>query len=256
MAGTDAVFPDLAGRAVLVTGGASGIGAATLAAFAGQGARTAFLDVADDAARATVDAIAAAGHPAPVYRHCDLTDPAAIDAAVAAIADAIGPPKVLVNNAANDDRHSPEETDAAAWRARLAVNLDHQFLVSRAVAPGMKAAGGGSIVMMGSIAWLVGMGDLPAYATAKAGIQGLTKSLAKAWGPDGIRVGCVMPGAVLTERQKRLWMTPDYEETVLGAQSLKRHIMPEEVARAVLFLASDAASAITGQALIVDAGWV
>jgi len=253
---TDPVYPDLADRPVLVTGGANGIGAAIVAAFAAQGARTAFLDIADDAAAETVAAVAGRGDPAPVYRRCDLTDALAVETAVAEVAAAIGAPTVLVSNAANDDRHTPEETDATAWRRRLAVNLDHHFLVSRAVAPGMKAAGGGAIVTMGSIAWMVGMADLPAYATAKAGIQGLTKSLAKAWGPDGIRVACVMPGAVLTERQKRLWMTPDYEATVLGNQSLKRHIAPAEVARAVVFLASDAASAITGQALIVDAGWV
>lgn len=249
-------YSDLEGRAVAVTGGASGIGAAIVEAFADQGARVGFLDVDIGAAEALADQIERRGDPKPVFRPCDLTDPAALRLALADLADTVGPLRVLVNNAGNDDRHSPESIDPAYWRNRLAVNLDHHFFAAQAVAPGMTAAGGGAIVNMGSIAWVLGMADLPAYATAKAGIVGLTKSLARAWGGDGIRVNCIMPGAILTERQRRLWLTADYEAEIMARQSLKRHLLPDEVAALAVFLASSSASAITGQAHVIDGGWI
>lgn len=249
-------YPDLEDRAVAVTGGASGIGAAIVEAFAAQGARVALLDLEADAAAALCTRIARRGDPKPAFRRCDVTEAGSLADALADLATTTGPIRVLVNNAGNDDRHNPESIDPAYWRDRLAVNLDHQFFAAQAVAPGMKAAGGGTIVNMGSIAWVLGMADLPAYATAKAGIVGLTKSLARAWGPENIRVNCVMPGAILTDRQRRLWLTPDYEAEVMARQSLKRHLLPEEIAALVLFLASDASSAMTGQAHIIDGGWV
>ena len=186
-----ACYSDLDSRPVAVTGGASGIGAAIVDAFAAQGARVGILDVDTDAAETLVVEIEQRGDPKPLFRRCDLTDTDALGSTFAALADDLGPLRVLVNNAGNDDRHNPDSIDAAYWRDRLAVNLDHQFFAAQAVAPGMKAAGGGAIVNMGSIAWVLGMADLPAYATAKAGIVGLTKSLARAWGGDGIRVNCI-----------------------------------------------------------------
>jgi len=251
-----ACYSDLDSRPVAVTGGASGIGAAIVDAFAAQGARVGILDVDTDAAETLVVEIEQRGDPKPLFRRCDLTDTDALGSTFAALADDLGPLRVLVNNAGNDDRHNPDSIDAAYWRDRLAVNLDHQFFAAQAVAPGMKAAGGGAIVNMGSIAWVLGMADLPAYATAKAGIVGLTKSLARAWGGDGIRVNCIMPGAILTERQRRLWLTADYEAEIMARQSLKRHLLPDEVAALAVFLASDSASAITGQTHVIDGGWI
>lgn len=251
-----ATYPSLAARPVFVTGGASGIGASLVTHFAAQGARVGFVDLADDAADALCKEIVAAGRAAPWYRHCDITDIAALQAAIAAFAEAAGTVRVLVNNAANDQRQPIEAVTADQWRGALAVNLDHLFFAAQAVAPGMAGAGGGSIVNLSSISWLLGVPELTAYAAAKAAIVAMTKSMARAWGPDAVRVNAIMPGAILTERQRRLWLTPDYEATVMERQSLKRHLQPEEVARLALFLASDDASAMTGQAHIVDGGWV
>ena len=249
-------YPSLAGRAVFITGGATGIGAAFVQAFAAQRARVGFVDINEGAAAALADEIAARGDPRPWFRRCDVTDPPALADAVAAAGATVGPIRVLVNNAANDDRHSLDDVTPDYWRQRLAINLDHHLFASQAVAPGMAAAGGGAIVNMGSITWVIGQGDLPAYSTAKAGIVGLTRALARRLGEDRIRVNCVMPGAILTERQKRLWLTPDYEAEIMARQCLKRHLAPDDVARLVLFLASDDASAITSQSYIVDGGWV
>ena len=249
-------YPSLAGRAVFITGGATGIGASFVQAFVGQRARVGFVDVNETAAAALVDEIAARGDPRPWFARCDVTDPSALADAVSAAGAALGPIRVLVNNAANDDRHALDDITPDYWRDRLAINLDHHLFASQAAAPGMAAAGGGAIINMGSITWVIGQGDLPAYSTAKAGIVGLTRALARRLGQDGIRVNCVMPGAILTERQKRLWLTPEYEAEIMARQCLKRHLGPDDVARLVLFLASDDASAITSQSYIVDGGWV
>lgn len=249
-------YPSLAGRAVFITGGATGIGAALVQAFAAQDARVGFVDVNEDAGATLADELAAGGRPQPWFSRCDVTDPPALLDAIAAAAGALGPIRVLVNNAANDDRHALSDITPEYWRERLAVNLDHHLFASQAVAPGMAAAGGGAIVNMGSITWVIGQGDLPAYGTAKAGIVGLTRALARRLGEDNIRVNCVMPGAILTDRQKRLWLNPDYEAEILARQCLKRHLAPDDVARLVLFLASDDAAAITSQSYIVDGGWV
>ncbi len=249
-------YPSLADRAVFITGGASGIGASLVEQFAAQGARVGFVDLADEAAAALCDSIAATGAARPWYGHCDITDIAALRSAIGDCAEALGPIRVLVSNAASDDRHEPFEVTPEYWRGRMAVNLDHQFFAAQAVAPGMAAEGGGAILNMGSIAWQLGFPELTAYAAAKAAILSMTKSLARAWGKDEIRVNCILPGAILTERQKRLWMTPEYEADVMKAQSLKRHLAPDEVARLALFLASDDASGMTGQGYVIDGGWV
>lgn len=251
-----AVYPSLRDRVILVTGGASGIGAAIVEQFALQGSRVAFLDVAAEPAAELVEKLGSAGPHAPLFRACDLTDIAALRAAVAHVEARLGPVTVLVNNAANDDRHNFYEVTPEYWDERMAVNLRHHFFATQAVAPGMGAAGGGSVINMGSIAWVIPSTGLPAYVTAKAAIVGLTRTLAHELGAAGIRVNCVMPGAVMTERQRRLWMSPEYLAEILSRQALKRQLLPREVARLVLFLAADDSSAITNQSYIIDGGWV
>ena len=251
---TEAVYPSLRERVVFLTGGASGIGAAEVAAFAAQGARVAFVDIADAAAAEVVAKARAAGHPEPFFQHCDLTDIAALRAAVARAGDRLGPITVLVNNAANDQRHRWEDVTPEYWDERQAVNLRHQFFAIQAVAPMMKAAGGGSIVNFGSVSWHVGQGGMPAYTTAKAAVEGLTRGMARDLGPDNIRVNCVVPGWIMTERQIRLWLTPEGEANLIRSQCLKRKLVPEDVARMVLWLAADDSRMCTSQLFVVDAG--
>jgi D-xylose 1-dehydrogenase len=251
---TEAIYPSLRGRVVLVTGGASGIGAEEVTQFAAQGARVAFLDIAEEPARALVARIAAAGHPEPFFQRCDLTDIAALRAAIAAIGHRLGPITVLVNNAANDQRHKWEDVTPEYWDERLAVNLRHQFFAIQSVAPMMKEAGGGSIVNFGSVSWHVGQGGMPAYTTSKAGVEGLTRGMARDLGPDNIRVNCVVPGWIMTERQITLWLTPEGEANLMRSQCLKRKLVPADVARMVLWLAADDSRMCTSQLFVVDAG--
>ncbi len=251
-----ATYPSLRDRVVLVTGGASGIGASIVEHFALQGSRVAFLDRLVEPAQALIGSVAGRAAHRPVFLRCDLTDIAALRTSLAEAAAQFGPIRVLVNNAANDDRHRLEEVTPEYWDGRMAVNLRHYFFATQAVVPGMRAAGGGSIVNLSSIAWVIPSTGLPAYVTAKAGIVGLTRALARELGEANVRVNCVMPGAIATERQRRLWYTPEYKALVASRQALKRELVPEDVARLVLFLAADDASAITNQSYIVDGGWV
>jgi D-xylose 1-dehydrogenase len=249
-----AKYPSLLDWVVLITGGATGIGASMVEYFALQGAKVALLDV-DDANAAKLKTQVSSPH-APFNLHCDLTDTSMTRKAVMEIEEKLGPVRVLVNNAARDDRHRFDEVTPEYWDERIAVNLRHQFFVTQAVVPGMKKAGGGSIINMSSIAWMIPSTGLPVYVTAKAGIVGLTRTLAKELGPDSIRVNCISPGAIMTERQRRLWMTPEYFAEIMQRQSLKRELLPEDVARLALFLASDDSSGITGQNFVIDGGWV
>ena len=243
---TPASYPGLQGRRVLVTGGAGGIGAATVRAFAGQGARVAFCDLDEAAGAALAEETGAAFHP------CDVTDLAALEDIVVRA----GPLHVLVNNAGNDQRHAVEEVTPAYWRERMAVNLDHAFFASRAAHAGMRSVGGGSIITYGSINWMVGGSGLIAYQTAKAAIHGLTKGLAREWGAERIRVNCILPGWVMTERQRALWLDEAGERLVAERQCLPDRVEPEDVADMALFLASDAARMCTGQFFVVDGGWL
>jgi len=251
----DAIYPSLQGKSVLVTGGATGIGAAHVAHFAAQGAKVAFIDIQDKPAKALVKDIAAKGQPKPLFLPCDLRDIPALQAAIAKAAAKHGPIDVLVNNAAHDERHDWRTVTVDYWEDRLQVNLRHQFFAIQAAAPMMQEKGAGSIINFGSISWHLAMGGMPAYTTAKAGIEGLTRSFARDLGGDNIRVNCVIPGWIMTERQKALWLTPEAEKRTLELQCLKRLPQPADVARLVLWLASDDSRMCTSQLFTVDGGW-
>jgi len=249
-----ASYPSLRGKTVVVTGGGSGIGAAVTEAFVRQGARVFFLDVAEAESR-ELEAALAAGQPAPQFLRCDLKDLAAVKACFAGIVERAGPIAVLVNNAANDDRHKLEEITPEYWDERIAVNLRHLLFCAQAVVPGMRANGGGAIINFGSVSWHLALPELVLYQTAKAGIEGMTRALARDLGPHDIRVNCVIPGAVRTPRQIRLWHKPEEEARILEQQCLKRRVLPADVAAMVLFLAADEGRMCTGHSYFVDAGW-
>lgn len=239
---------------MFVTGGASGIGADIVRAFAGQGAKVTFADILDAAGGALAAELAASRHR-PVCLRCDVTDAGALAAAIAEAGAAQGPQAVLVNNAANDTRHAVEAVTPDQWDALIAINLKAQFFAAQAVLPQMRSLGGGSVINLSSIAWRFGADTMPVYGAAKAGVLGLTRSLARAFGPDNIRVNAIEPGAVMTERQRRLWYpTQESVDVMIDRQILRRPLLGEHIARAALFLASDDAAMITKQSIIVDAG--
>jgi NAD(P)-dependent dehydrogenase (short-subunit alcohol dehydrogenase family) len=245
-----ASYPSLAGKTVFVTGGASGIGAEIVAAFAAQGARVGFVDRDEAAARELL-----ARTPGTVaFEACDLREIEELRGAFAALADRLGPAEVLVNNAARDDRHDWREVTPDFWDQRMATNLRHMFFAIQAVAPGMIAAGGGSIINMGSNSWWEAVGNFPAYATAKSAVHGLTRTMARDLGGHRIRVNTVVPGWIMTERQKTLWATPEALERHRQNQCLPDLIEPVYVARMVLFLASDDAAMCTANNYMVEAG--
>ena len=247
--GPFADYPSLAGRGVFITGGATGIGAALVEAFHGQGAKVAFID------RDVAAGQAQAGRLAGVrFEAVDVRDAEALAASVSAAQGAIGPIRVLINNVADDTRHAAVQTGAAAWRERLAVNLDPVFLAATAVQPAMAAAGGGAIINLASINALLGPANMAAYVAAKSAIIGLTKALAREWGGANIRVNAISPGWVVTERQLALWLTPEAEADWAKQTALPGRILPEDVARLALFLAADDSAMITGQNCVIDAG--
>jgi len=248
-----AVYPSLKGKRVLVTGGGSGIGEGIVEAFAWQGARVAFVDIADKASRDLVERLCDAPHK-PLYRQCDLKDIDVFKTTLAAIEEKLGGIDVLINNAANDDRHSVEQVTPEYWDDRMAVNLRHLFFASQAVVPAMKRAGGGAIINLGSISWHLGMADLVLYQTAKAAIEGMTRALARDLGRCGIRVNTVVPGNVQTPRQMQ-WYTPEGEAEIVKAQCIDGRIQPSDIAAMVTFLASDDARMCTAHDYFVDAGW-
>lgn len=248
---THAVYPSLAGKTVVITGGGSGIGEVMVEGFVRQKARVFFLDVA----RAESQALAARLGNGVQFIHCDVTDIAALQKVLADIEAQAGPVSVLVNNAANDDRHRVEEVTPAYWEQRIAVNLKHLFFASQAVAAGMKKAGGGSIINLGSVSWHSAIPELSVYETAKGGIEGMTRAMARDLGEGNIRVNCVVPGAIRTPRQMKLWHTPEEEAKILAQQCLKARVDPVHVTAMVLFLASDDARMCTAHNYWVDGGY-
>lgn len=246
---TDAIYPDLAGRAVLITGGASGIGEGLVTAFAAQGARVGFIDLQRDAG----DALAA--RTGTAFACADLTRTDDLRAAIAELRGQLGPFTVLLNNAASDERHRLEDITEAYFDARIAVNLRHQVFATQAVIPDMIAAGGGSVVMFGSHSWMLGMGGMPLYAASKSAVLGLTRALARDYGRHGIRVNHFAPGWTMTERQLTRWLTPEADAMRAERQALPDRLYPADIARVALFLASDQSKAITAQTIVADAGW-
>jgi NAD(P)-dependent dehydrogenase (short-subunit alcohol dehydrogenase family) len=251
-----ASYPSLEDRVVFVTGGGSGIGASIVEHFCAQRSRVAFVDIDRQASEALAAAVAARGDPAPLFLACDLRDVAALRDAIAEARARLGPIGVLVNNAANDERHAIDSVTPEYWDDRFAVNLRHQFFAAQAVYPDMAAAGGGSIINLGSTSWVIGQGGMPGYTTAKSAVAGLTRALARDLGPLNVRVNCILPGWIMTERQIRRWLTPDGEQELLRRQCLKRKLVPDDIARVVLFFAADDSAACTSQSYIVDGGWV
>jgi len=248
-----AVYPSLAGRRVIVSGGASGIGEGIVEAFVRQGAAVAFLDVLETEGTALTGRLGDAPI-APVFVRCDITDSADYASQIEALIARLGGCDVLVNNAANDDRHKLDDVTPAYWDERIAVNLKHQFFAAKAVIPAMRVAGRGSIVNLGSVSWHLGMAELAVYQVAKAAIEGLTRSLAREVGRDGIRVNTIVPGNVVTPRQLQ-WYDPEGEAEIVAGQCLNGRIQPCDVAALALFLASDDARFCTAHNYWVDAGW-
>lgn len=250
-----ALFPSLRGQRVFITGGGTGIGAAIVAAFAEQGAQVAFVDVAEAESDALARSLSDAGHPAPWWRVCDVRDVAALKAAVDAATEALGDFSTLVNNVARDDRHTLESVTPEYWDERMAVNQRPAFFAIQAIVPGMQRLGGGSVVNIGSTGWQSKGSEYPCYAIAKSSVNGLTRGLAGSLGRDRIRVNTVSPGWVMTERQIKMWLNADGEDAIKRNQCLPDKLQPSDVARMVLFLASDDAAMCTAQEFKVDAGW-
>ncbi len=250
-----AIYSDLKDRVVLVTGGGSGIGETIVRQFALQQARVAFIDIAVEPSRTLLQELTAGGARL-LFEQLDLTDVAALRAGIARIKQHFGPIEILINNAANDERHATETLTEQMWDSRMAVNLKHQFFCAQAVLPDMKTAGKGVIVNLGSINWMIGQGGMAGYSAAKSAVLGLTRSLARDYGPFGIRVNAVAPGWIMTQRQLDRWVTPEADAEIMARQCLKRKLQPAEVAKFIVFLSSDEASACTSQHYVVDGGWV
>ena len=248
-------FPSLKDKNVFITGGGSGIGAAIVSAFAEQGARVAFVDIETEASEALCEGLAAAGLVKPLFRHCDIRDIAALQTTIQGLAQELGTFDVLVNNAANDQRHQLAEVTVDYWDDRIAINQRPMFFTCQAIAPGMQKKGGGSIINLSSISWHLSNGGYPVYTTAKAAVVGLTRGLARDLGPHNIRVNTVSPGWVMTERQIALWLDAAGEEDIKRNQCLPGKLQSWHLARMVLFLAADDSAMCTAQEFIVDAGW-
>jgi NAD(P)-dependent dehydrogenase (short-subunit alcohol dehydrogenase family) len=248
-------YPSLEGQTAFVSGGASGLGEEFVRQLVDQGVRVGFVDIDEEAGEALRDELAAGGATVR-FRATDVRDVPALTAAIEATARDLGPVTVLVNNAANDARSDWRELDVALWDDRLAANVRHHFFAAQAVAPMMRDAGHGSIINLGSISAHIDLVDLVGYITAKAGVEGLTRTLARELGPDGIRVNCIIPGWIMTERQLRDWVTPEAAAAIERNQCLPQRLHPDDVARLMLWLAAEDSRSCTAQNWVVDGGWM
>lgn len=249
-----ATYPSLTDRAVLITGGATGIGASFVEHFAHQGARVAFLDIDDEGAARLIEQLKGVPHT-PCFVHCDITDLEALGTAIKQAREHIGPISVLINNAANDMRHTIDTTTPADFDQNVAVNLRHQYFATQAILPDMRTLGGGSVICLGSTGWMKRNPDYPMYAMAKAAVHGLVNGLARKLGREHIRINALVPGWVITEKQRRLWLDENGEAELERTQCMPGHLLAEDLARAALFLAADDSRMCTGQDFIVDGGW-
>lgn len=249
-----ATYPSLVDRTVVITGGASGIGESFVTHFAAQGAKVGFFDLNHAAGEALAERLAGSRHQ-PLFVACDLTDTEALRRAIEQVRTAFGPIGVLVNNAANDVRHAFEDTTPEAFNQSLATNLRHQYFATQAILPDMRTLGGGSVICMGSTGWMIRNAGYPMYATAKAAIQGFVYGMARELGRDLIRINCLVPGWVITEKQRELWLDEEGEAEIRRVQCMPGHLLPEDLARAALFLAADDSRMCTGQNWLVDGGW-
>jgi NAD(P)-dependent dehydrogenase (short-subunit alcohol dehydrogenase family) len=247
-------YPSLKGMPVIVSGGASGIGEQIVREFAGQGGKVGFVDIAATAGRRLEAELRGAGQTV-TFTECDITDVAAYQAAIRGFEAEHGPALALVNNAANDQRHKLEDVTPEMWDSRIAVNLKHAFFAAQAVAPGMIAAGRGSIINFGSISWMIMLSELSAYTSSKAAMHGMSRTLAKELGKHGIRVNTLVPGWIMTERQLTHWVGPEEEKLIDASQALRGRVYPADIARMALFLAADDSKMISGQDFVVDGGW-
>jgi len=249
-----ATYSDLKNKVVLITGGGSGIGEAIVRRFAEQGCQVAFIDIATEPSVKLAGELSERGLSVR-FEHADLTDISALQSAVARVRESLGPVEILINNAAHDERHPTPDVTSEYWDDRFAVNLKHQFFAAQAVLPDMQAASAGVIINFGSFSWMIGQGGMAAYTAAKSAILGLTRSLARDYGLYNIRVNAIAPGWIMTQRQLEKWLTPEAERELMQRQCLKRKLVPDEIARFTVFLASDEASACTNQQYVVDGGW-
>lgn len=250
-----AIFPDLSGKVVIVTGGAGGIGEEIARSFVHQGCKVGVLDLDAEGGRRLEEELNGVGG-AIRFVECDLTDVPALKVAIGSLRDTLGPVDVLINNAANDQRHETLEVTEDYWDGRIAVNLRHQFFAAQAVLPDMIGKQAGVILNMGSTSWMIGQGGMVAYTACKSAVLGLTRSLARDFGKHGVRVNAIAPGWVMTERQLELWVTPETEKQIYERQCLPRKLVPADIAKFVVFMASDDAGACTNQHYVVDGGWV
>ena len=250
-----AKYPSLEDKVVIITGGASGIGSSIVEQFLQQGSKVAFLDKAEDLGKDLVKRYINFKHT-PLFKCCDLTNIDNLKKTINEIRNDLGLISILVNNAANDERHSIESVTEEFWDERMSVNLKHYFFAIQSVCKDMEKIGDGKIVNIGSFSWMLGQGNMPAYTTAKSAVMGLTRTIARDLGKFNIRVNCVVPGWIITERQKKLWLTPEAEKEQLERQCIKRMLVPEDIAKAVLFFASDQSSGCTAQNYVIDGGVV
>jgi len=253
---TLARYPSLVDRVVLITGGSTGIGATLVEQFVAQGARVGFIDIDVPNAQALVERLTPGAKTPPLFVPADISSVPKLEAAIDAVRERLGPITVLLNNAANDQRHKIEATTPESWDAGIAVNLKHQFFAAKKVSADMQAAGGGSIINFGSVSWKLKQGGMPVYTTAKSAVQGLTRSLARDFGPFNIRVNTIVPGWVMTDKQKRLWLDEQGKADIARGQCIHKELMPIHIASMTLFLAADDSAMCTAQDFIVDGGWV